>query len=265
MNARYTLLLIICMIASAAVTFKFGPMLLSDAEQDVSPQDAPLSRAQGDAILKELAAIHATLENIEKKDRAAQRPKVPPTASVSVENRPVLGNSDAKVTVVEFTDYQCPYCRRFMTTTYPRLKQEYIETGKVRWVVRDMPLGFHKQARLAATGAHCAAEQGKFWEFRELLYQNQAELLPQHLEKYAAQAGIDVTGFRRCVDSDRYQAQFDKDAQAAAKERITGTPTFVIGTPDANNIVTGKRIVGAQAYTVFSREIERLLHTGKGN
>ena len=175
----------------------------------------------------------------------------------------MLGDANAVVTVVEFTDYQCPYCRRFMQNTYPRLKKEYIDTGKVRWVVRDLPLGFHKQARLAATAVHCAGAQNKLWEFRDLLYHNQTELMPKHLEQYAAQVGIDTAAFNRCLNSDSYQAEIDKDAEAAAKEQITGTPTFVIGKLN-NNTVSGKRVVGAQSYVIFRNEIERLLKTAKG-
>ena len=265
MNVKYLLILVLCVIATAAATLKFGPPLLTNARVEAPAQPEPLTSAQGDAILKELAAIRGTLEKIEKQGdantrRPAAQAQLPPTASVSIENRPVFGNADAKVTVVEFTDYQCPYCRRFMQTTYPRLKKDYIDTGKVRWVVRDLPLGFHKQARIAATAANCAGEQGRYWEYRERLFQNQSQLLPENLEQYAKQAGIDAAAFSTCLNSDRFEAMFEKDAQAAASERITGTPTFVIGTLRKNQTVIGKRVVGAQPYPVFQGEIDRLLN-----
>ena len=265
MNLKYALFLIVCVIASVLVTLKFGPNLLLETDATTSPQETSITKAQGDAILKELATIRTTLEKIEKLDRSGnKRPKVPPTASVSIKDRPMLGDANATVTVVEFTDYQCPYCRRFMKNTYPRLKKEYIDTGKIRWVVRDMPLGFHKQARLAATAVHCAGDQDKLWEFRDLLYHNQTKLMPEHLEQYASQVGIDTATFNSCLNSDRYQADIDKDAEDAAKEKITGTPTFVIGKADKNNIVNGKRIVGAQSYAAFRIEIERLLKAATG-
>ena len=120
--------------------------------QEAGDPSAVITRGQADAIVEELKAIRKLLESIDKKGiaQAPQRPKVPPIAKVSVKDSPTLGSADAAVTVVEFTDYQCAYCLRFIQQTFPKLKEQFIDTGKVRWVVRDMPLGFHKNARKAA-------------------------------------------------------------------------------------------------------------------
>lgn len=252
MNFRYTILLLICVAATVFISLKTAPLFLDD------PATKPLTQKDGKEILKQLADIRSTLERVEKQARAGKRPSVSKTASASIKGRPALGNPDASVTVVEFTDYQCPFCNRFEKSTFTKLKENYIDTGKIRWVVLDMPLSFHKDAMFASQAAHCAGEQDKFWELRTLLFQNQKALLPEHIAQYSKQIGIKQEAFNLCINSNRYQESIQRDIAEAQKQRITGTPTFVIAksTPD---IVSGKRIVGAQQYNVFSKEIDALL------
>ena len=170
----------------------------------------------------------------------------------------MLGSADAPVTVVEFTDYQCTYCLRFIQQTFPRLKEEYIDTGKVRWVVRDMPLGFHKNAHKAAQAAHCAGEQDKFWEMREVLFANARKLEEENLPNYAQILGLDMMAFDACLASDRHLAAIDKSMQDAGSVQITGTPTFVVGKA-TGDWVEGKRVVGARNFKIFEDNIRKLL------
>jgi protein-disulfide isomerase len=253
MGIKYILFLVFCIAVTVLITIQTGAFLLEENDDETL-----LTRVQGETILKQLAEIRTALERIEKQPRAGARPAVPKTASATTKGRPTLGNPDASVTVVEFTDYQCPFCSRFEKSTFKQLKHNYIDTGKVRWVVLDMPLSFHKDALFASQAAHCANEQDKFWELRELLFQNQKQLKPEHIAQYAKQTGIQTEAFNQCINSNRYQEAIQGDIAEAGKQRITGTPTFVIGmsTPD---VISGKRIVGAQHYNVFSSEIEALL------
>ena len=222
---------------------------------------AAINQNQADAILQELKEIRKLLEKIEKNSLAPQakgrqRPK---TATVTLDTeRPALGAANAPITVVEFTDYQCPFCRRFTQTTFPFLKREYIDTGKVRWVVRDLPLAFHNNARKAGQSVHCANEQGKFWEMRDMLFKNSANLENKHLQSYAEQLGLDETAFDSCLASDRYLNEIEKDSAEAKRIGITGTPTFVIGKPRGNSL-TGKLVVGAQPLKSFSTVINEAL------
>jgi protein-disulfide isomerase len=185
-----------------ALSATWGPVAY--AQQGAGDPSAAITRGQADAIVQELKEIRKLLESIDKKGlaQAPQRPKVPPTAKVSVKDSPVLGSADAPVTVVEFTDYQCTYCLRFIQQTFPKLKEQFIDTGKVRWVVRDMPLGFHKNARKAAQAAHCAGEQDKFWEMRGVLFANAKKLEEENLPSYAQTLGLDMTAFDSCLASD---------------------------------------------------------------
>jgi protein-disulfide isomerase len=213
-----------------------------------------------DAILEELKAIRQVLENIEKQGVAGakQRPAKPTTATVAIANKPVMGSDSAPVTVVEFTDYQCPFCLRFTKTTFPYLKRDYIDTGKVRWVALNLPLPFHKDARKAAQSAHCAGEQDKFWEMREELFKNPQQMAEEQLPTHAASLGIDVEAFKSCMASDRHLADIDQDAKDAGAVSLTGTPSFIIG-KTASDKITGDVVVGAQPLNVFTAAIKKAL------
>ena len=236
------------------------------AEQGAEAPSAAITPDQADAIVQELKEIRKLLESIDKKSvaQAPKRPPVPPTAKVSVKDSPVLGSADAPVTVVEFTDYQCTYCLRFIQQTFPKLKEEFIDTGKVRWVVRDMPLGFHKNARKAAQAAHCAGEQDKFWEMRAVLFANAKKLEAENLPSYAQTMGLDMTAFDACLASDRHLAAIDKSMQDASGVQITGTPTFVIGKA-SGDWVEGKRVVGARDFKTFEENSRKLLEEKQAN
>ena len=148
----------------------FAPAFCSAETNAAETAPPAIDQDASQAILQELKEIRRVLEKIERQGLAqpAQRPDTPQTASVSIgKDNPILGAPDAPVTVVEFMDYQCPYCKRFIQSTFPLLKRDFIDTGKVRWIVRDLPLDFHPNARKAAQAAHCAGEQGKFWKMRK--------------------------------------------------------------------------------------------------
>lgn len=248
--------------------FPAAPALAADPGGDVVAQtaaEAPLSRAQGDAILRELRVIRAMLGRMQAAGgapQAAQQRRGPaPFLSVSTKGKPVLGAADAPVTVVEFSDFECPYCKRFSDTVYPRLKQDYIDTGKVRWITSDLPLGFHKEARKAAQASHCAGEQGRYWEMRELLFQNAKQLGEDKLPGYARQLGLDDGAFDACLGSDRHLAAIDAAAKQAMALGVTGTPAFVVG-PTAKDTIKGRTIVGAQELGMFEAAIKQAAGQG---
>ena len=218
------------------------------------------SDAMDTVVLEELRLIRQTLERIEKQGLAKPAGKrTPKTGSVSVrETRPSLGSNEAPVTVIEFTDFQCPFCRRFIQTTFPLIKRDFIDTGKVRWLVRDMPLGFHADARKAAQASHCAGEQDRYWEMRDSLFRNNSKLGEGALQDYAVELGLDGGQFAECLSSERHLSDIDADTAAAKAIGISGTPSFVMGNTQAKR-VTGRIIIGAQAPAVFSSEIRKLL------
>ncbi len=221
-----------------------------------------LTEEQGRAILNELRQIRQILQKMERSGAAvAGQPRRQPTpaqASVSSRGRPSLGDPDAPITLVKFTDYQCPYCKRFYRNTFPALKEAYVDTGKLRFVVRDLPLAFHANARKAAQAAHCAGDQGRFWAMHDLLYENATNLQEAALPGYAEQLSLDVPDFLDCLDSDRHLAAIDSDAAEANKSGIRGTPGFVLG-PSSDDVIEGPHIRGAQPLATFENHIRALL------
>ena len=249
----------LCLLAAAGVLLTPA---LCGAETTAANAAAPATdQDASQAILQELREIRRVLEKIEQQGQArpAQAPDTPKTASVTIgKDTTMLGAPDAPVTVVEFTDYQCPFCKRFIQSTFPLLKRDFIDTGKVRWIVRDLPLGFHPNANKAAQAAHCAGEQGKFWEMRDTLFRNNANLGIEQLPGYAREIGLDGDAFDACLSSDRHQAQIDQDSQEANRIRITGTPSFIIGKATGDT-VSGQLVIGAQATAVFTAAIQRII------
>src|SRR5580704_11010299 len=135
-----------------------------------STKDAGITREQGDEILNELRQIRQLLERQSKTQTPAPAPAPPLTGKLRLEGGYSLGSNDAPLTIVEFTDYQCPYCRQFESATLPDIRKKYIDTGKVRFVVRDFPLvTMHPDAMQAAEAAHCAGDQGQFLPMHDAL------------------------------------------------------------------------------------------------
>jgi protein-disulfide isomerase len=166
-----------------------------------------------------------------------------------------MGSKDAPLTMVEFTDFQCPYCRQFYASTFAELKKNYIDTGKMRFYSRDMPLDFHPNAMRAAEAGRCAAEQGKFWPMRDLMAANPDKLDLENLVTDAGSLKLNVQTFRACVESDKDKNAVQTDVMEALKIGADGTPAFVVGksTPDG---VDGEVIVGAVPYGTFDAKLK---------
>ena len=223
-----------------------------------------MTKDQADAILNELKAIHQLLLNppATRTAAAAAVPAVAPSDKVKMSVGTgwyAMGRDDAPVTMVDFTDYQCPFCRRFETESFAKLKTEYIDTGKVRFVSRDLPLDFHPNAPAAAMAARCAGDQHKFWEMRDAMMLDTAtDLGPESILKYGQKTNLEMTAFRTCLSDKKYTEAIKKDTADAGTLGISGTPSFVIG-KTAKDEIAGVRIVGAVPYTVFDSAIKDLL------
>jgi protein-disulfide isomerase len=168
---------------------------------------------------------------------------------VDIAGRPYLGPADAPVTMIEFTDYQCTFCKRYFELRYPFLLEEYGD--KLKYVVLHFPLSqIHPQAEVAAQAAECAGDQGKFWEYHNVLFQNNTALGRQDLFRYAELLGLDMGRFEQClVSGEKAQVVYDNMVEAV-KAGVTGTPTF---------FVNGRILVGAQPLAIFKAHIEQAL------
>jgi len=185
-------------------------------------------------------------------------PAAAPAGDPTAADPRVLGSASAQVTIIEFTDLQCPYCARFARDTWPLLRERYVDTGKVRFATRDLPLSFHAFALPAAVAARCAGQQGKYWEYREVLFGNQALLQEDHYAELAARLGLDVTRFDACRADPATTEAVRADAALAASSGIAATPTFVIGRV-VNGQFEGDLISGAQPFEVFQQRLDSLL------
>jgi protein-disulfide isomerase len=230
-------------------------LLLPLGAQDAA-KDQGITRQQADQILNELRQIRQLLE---KQQAQAARPQEEQAtrAKLNLAGFAMLGSKEAPLTIVEFTDYQCPFCQRFHTTAFPDLKKNYIDTGKVRFYSRDLPLDFHSNAMRAAQAARCASDQGQFWQLHDVMGANPNQLDMDNLVVDAANLKMDVNAFRACVESEKYKNAVQTDVLEAMKIGASGTPTFVIGksTPDG---VDGELVVGAQPYPMFDQKLKEL-------
>jgi len=222
--------------------------------------DKPLTENTGQQILKELREIRQVLE---KQQRPAQpqqvaAPAKPEIVTVKGGGVHVLGKSDAPLTLIEYTDYQCPFCKRFYENTFAELKKNFIDTGKVKFVSRNLPLAFHPFAQKAAEAAFCPGEQGKYWEMRDALFMNQNKLDIEAIRGYANGLSLKADAFKSCLDSGKFSKQVGEEAASAGAIGITGTPTFVLGIAKGDSI-EGRKLVGAQPYAAFEMQINELL------
>ena len=171
---------------------------------------------------------------------------------------PALGSATAPLTMVEFTDYQCPYCRRFQAEVWPKLKRYYIDTGKLRYIARDLPLSIHASAAPAAEAAHCAGEQGKFWEMHAALLGGAADFAAGGIGKRARALGLEMARFDECVARNKYSAVIAAHAREADAAGIEGTPGFIVGRATEGRL-TGVRVEGALPYDQFDELLRELL------
>ena len=183
---------------------------------------------------------------VQNPTQGQQLPSQGEKVNVEIGDSPVLGSKTAKVTIVEFSDYECPFCGRHFEQTYPQLKKDYIDTGKVQLVFKDFPLSFHPQAQKAAESARCAGEQGKYWEMHDKLFSNQQSLSVENEKKWAKELGLNTAKFDSCLDSGKYASAVQADSNYGQSIGVSGTPAFFIN---------GKKLVGAQPYSSFQAAI----------
>ncbi len=217
------------------------------------------------AIQKDLREIKKLLQQRLRPGRTRQaRPFTP--KDIDLAGAAVRGAADAPVTLVEFTDYQCPFCRRHFSNVMPRIEKEYVATGKLRYMLKEFPIpSLHPGAPKAAEGALCAGAQGKYWEMHDLIFQNQRAVLPSQLKDRATELGLDVAAFSDCLDGGKYRERVQADMSAGRAAGVSGTPSFFLGRTDPKNpdkIKATKFIRGAQGYAAFKKVIDELLKQG---
>ena len=198
---------------------------------------------------EEQSARQALVNELKKSGPPVRILLAAPRAEISLlAEDPIIGNTKAPVTIVEYSDFQCPFCLR-AAPTLKRLREAYGD--KVRVVWKDFPLTqIHPQAFKAAEAGHCAADQGKFWEFHDKLFGNQQALQPEFLKQYAKDSGMDASKFDSCLDSSKYAERVRDSVAAGARLGVSSTPTV---------FVNGRMLEGAQPYEAFAAVIDEEL------
>jgi protein-disulfide isomerase len=222
--------------------------------------------------LKELIELEKAnqkdLQEIKKLlgSRGAPAPSEPASVVLNIDKSPFKGNKDAKITLIEFSDFQCPFCGRHVRDTVPQLESEYIKTGKVKYVFKDFPLeSIHKNAFKASEAANCAGDQGKYWEMHDKLFQNQRALNNEDLLKYAGELNLNTAKFEKCLNGGTYASKVRENISEGQKAGVTGTPAFFLAYTegDGSKVKTVNRITGAQPYANFKEAIDELLSSQK--
>jgi protein-disulfide isomerase len=185
--------------------------------------------------------------------RAAETPVTREAVVAAIENGPGAkrGRLDAPVTIVEFSDFQCSFCRKFWRETLPRLDERYIQTGKVRFVYRHLAI-LGPPSVQAANAAECAGEQGRFWPYHDLLFERVGPFAftDSRLKGYAGELRLDGKRFGTCVDEGRYRKRIEQETLIGQMLGMTGTPSFLIN---------GRLLIGAHPFETFVRVIEEML------
>ena len=221
------------------------------------------------AILETLRAIQGELHEMKtllanRPAAAAQAapaaPSVQQTVQLDLGNRPFRGDKAAPLTLVEITDYQCPFCGRHARETLPQIEKEYVDTGKLKYYVIDLPLeAIHRNAFKAATAVRCANDQGKYWQMHDQLFANQQAL--SEWDERATSVSLDTAKFDACLASGKYDGDVRKDIGLAQSAGISGTPGFYLATsePGSSKVKTVKFVSGAQPFATFKAQIDALL------
>ncbi len=216
-----------------------------------------------DELKEILSAIESRAAPAPQPAQQTAQPNTPQIFKVSLDDDPVKGNPNAPVTVVEYSDFQCPFCSRFFQQTLPLIEENYIDTGKIKFVYKDLPLdSLHPNARAAHIAAECADEQGKFWEYHDVLFEKQPQWsslasseLQNKFTEFATDMGLQAASFESCMQSPNIADEVNKDVLEAVSYGATGTPTFFIGN-EKNGFV---KVVGAQPYQTFQAVIDSQL------
>jgi protein-disulfide isomerase len=238
----------------------------------------PSNSAEVTQLRKEIAGLKEEQQHLLEQIRelkgddplkrvAPAKPQLPFDMTVNPNTQETKGNKGARVAIIEFSDFQCSYCLSYVTQTFPQIDKDYIRTGKVKYFFRNLPLtDGHPNAFRAAEAAHCAAEQGKFWEAHDRFFAHQDTLNPNDWPQHAQALGLNTEKFNQCLDSGKYDDEINNDIDDAQRVGINGTPAFLIGViaPNSSKITVRKIMMGAEAYDSFKKALdEQIFAKGK--
>ncbi len=259
-------------IIASGLAFGYLGTVAVALAQTATPEKEQAEEASLELVLEqlqelknELRALRSEMGELKKEvgeiHRVAVRPPEPPAPTTAeLGDREIMGSAEATVAIIEFSDYQCPYCKRFQRQTFPRIKQNYIDTGKVRYIFRDFPLQeIHSEAVSAAVSANCSGQQGKFWEMHGALFNSQGKLGPKLYSAKAQELGLNIEDFESCLADPAQVEKVNNDMVYGQSLGIRGTPHFLVGRVEGDRIVDVTRVNGARPFQAFATAIDSLL------
>lgn len=234
----------------------------SSADVDSMKSEIEALKQRQKDMQKELNNIKSALKTLASRNaRPGQKPFKP--ADIAIDGSPVMGNADAPVTMVEFTDFQCPFCRRYSNGTFPKIIKDYIKTGKVRYVVRQFPLkAIHPKAVKASEASLCAGDQGKYWEMYDQIFKKSKSFESEEWVRHAKALGLEMSSFKDCLYKGKKSSNVERDLKEGIALGMSGTPGFYFGRTDPNDpnkIKAVEMIRGAFPYSKFKEVIDKLL------
>lgn len=221
-------------------------------------------KAGQETMQSDLAEIKKLLEEGAKAAPTPPKPKPFEPRDVSIAGAPVIGDPKATITMIGYSDYQCPFCARHAKQTVPDLVKNYIDQGKLKLVMREFPIAsIHPRATPASQAALCAGAQGKYWEMHDLLFDNPRNLSDEDFKNHGEALQLNIDEFTFCVEQGSFTEQIQKDLEEGKEMGVRGTPSFVLGYTDSgdpNNVRVTKFVRGARGYDSFAQEIDELLN-----
>jgi len=228
-----------------------------------SPKDADALRKEVEALRAQQAEMQKSLEEIRDFLKAATGGRFGAPSlvksSFDLAGAPSRGNANAPVTIVEISDYHCPFCRRHVQQTQPRIYSELVDKGTVRHVFVHYPIAqLHPDAYRSHEAAACANDQGKFWELHGKLFETPLKTVEQ-LTGLAQTTGLDANSFRACLESGKHAKEVQASVERIAKMNVNGTPMFLVGRSSGNSITIAKVIEGAQPFEAFKMAVDEVI------
>ena len=200
------------------------------------------------------------LRQLESLRKSLQIEPPPVDFNVKINGAPMKGAANAKVALIEFSDFECPFCARYLRESFPKIERDYISTGKIRYVFRHYPLvSLHPRAMKASEGGECAQRQGKFWPFHDRLFANQKLLDPASLVEHARATGLEMKAFETCLGGEAAPTVL-ADLDVGTRAGIEATPTFLFGfIQEDGSVQVVERLVGAMPYDALQAVLDKML------
>jgi protein-disulfide isomerase len=216
-------------------------------------------------MLDELKELRVLLNQVAERKEFPTKPDGPRMFSINVHGEPFRGFANAKVAIMEYSDFECSFCGKYVRELYPRIDEAYIKTGKIKYFFRDLPAPEHVNSALAAQAARCAGDQGKFWQMHDMLFAAQPAPSETNLTSYASSLGLDMQKFSACFSGGAYADAIRQSANGARSMGLHGTPSFLTGlmSDDGNFLRTTNVIVGIESFDALKESVDELLATPK--